>query len=236
MSSFDGKVVLITGAAAGIGAATAKLFAARGAKVVVFYIDENGGRAAVQEIAADGGSADLYTGDVTDPAVCSAAVRRAVERFGRLDVLVNNGTITVAQWDDLLGTNLRAPLLLSQAAAPALRAARGLIINIADIHGQRPLRHHTTYSIAKAGLVMLTRSFARELAPEVRVNAIAPGPVMWPVSGADEALKAEIVERTALKRLGSQRDVALAARYFAVDAPFVTGQILAVDGGRSTAW
>jgi pteridine reductase len=143
------------------------------------------------------------------------------------------GTITPAQFDDLVGTNLRAPLFLSQAAAPALRASRGLIINMVDIHGMRPLKAHPAYCAAKAGLVMLTKSLARELGPEIRVNGIAPGPVLWPEGDLDAALKDEIVAKTALKRPGSPDDVARAAYFFAADAPYVTGQIIAVDGGRS---
>jgi pteridine reductase len=131
-----------------------------------------------------------------------------------------------------MGTNLRAPLFLSQAAAPHLRARGGLILNIADIHGLRPLRQHAVYSAAKAALVMLTRSLARELGPEVRVNAIAPGPVLWPENGMDEELQKRIVARTALRRTGTPEDVARAAIFFATDAPFVTGEVLAVDGGR----
>ncbi|MGE0583405.1 MAG: pteridine reductase [Steroidobacteraceae bacterium] len=242
-----GKVALVTGSAHRVGAGIARTLHAAGAQVAVHYRSSAADAAALVAALNDArpGSALGIEADLLDVARLPRLIETLLAAFGRLDVLVNNastfyptpvGEITPAHWDDLLGTNLRAPLFLSQAAAPALRAARGLIVNIADIHGQRPLRHHTTYSIAKAGLVMLTRSLARELAPEVRVNAIAPGPVMWPVGGADEALKAEIVERTALKRLGSPQDVALAARYFAVDAPFVTGQVLAVDGGRSVAW
>jgi pteridine reductase len=143
------------------------------------------------------------------------------------------GTITPAQFDDLIGTNLRAPLFLSQAAAPALRESRGLIINMVDIHGRRPLRDHPVYSSAKAALIMLTKSLARELGPEVRVNGIAPGPVLWPERDLDEALKAEIIAKTALKRPGSPEDIARAAHFFAVEAPYVTGQVIAVDGGRS---
>jgi pteridine reductase len=143
------------------------------------------------------------------------------------------GQITAAQFDDLIGTNLRAPLFLSQAAAPALRETRGLILNMVDIHGMRPLRAHPVYSSAKAGLIMLTKSLARELGPEIRVNAIAPGPVLWPEGGIDAALQAEIIGKTALKRSGSPDDIARAAYFFAAEAPFVTGQVLAVDGGRS---
>jgi pteridine reductase len=132
-----------------------------------------------------------------------------------------------------MGTNLRAPLFLSQAAAPQLRARPGLILNIVDIHGMRPLRHHVVYSPAKAGLIMLTQSLARELAPEVRVNGIAPGPVEFPESGLTEDMKQSIIDKTLLKRRGSPEDIARAALFFAADAPYVTGQILAVDGGRS---
>ena len=144
------------------------------------------------------------------------------------------GTITETQWDDLLGTNLKAPLFLSQAAAPALTASSGLILNIVDIHGLRPLKGHPVYSPAKAGLVMLTHALARELSPQVRVNAIAPGPVLFPEEGLTEDRKSDIIEKTLLKRRGSPTDIARAALFFVADAPYVTGQVLAVDGGRST--
>src|SRR5690606_24098989 len=143
------------------------------------------------------------------------------------------GTITPAQWDDLMGANLRAPLFLSQAAAPFLKARQGLSLNIADIHGMRPLRHHTVYGPAKAGLIMLTQSLARELAPEVRVNALAPRPVEFPEQGLTDEMKQSIIDRTLLKRRGSPDDIARAALFFASEAPYVTGQVLAVDGGRS---
>jgi pteridine reductase len=139
-------------------------------------------------------------------------------------------------WDDLIGTNLKAPLFLAQAAAPLLHARQGLIINLADIHGTRPLRRYPVYSLAKAGLIMLTKSLARELGPHVRVNAVAPGPVMWPEDGLDTALQAKIIAGTALKRVGSAEDVARACVFFATEAPYVTGQVLAVDGGRSIGW
>jgi pteridine reductase len=172
-------------------------------------------------------------------------VQATTARFGGLDVLVNNastfyptpfGRITPAQWADLSGTNLQAPLFLAQAAAPALRRARGLIVNIVDIHGQRPLRNYLVYSAAKAGLIMLTRALARELAPQVRVNAVAPGPVLWPESVLDAQQMNDIVERTLLKRAGEPADIARAVRFFAAEAPYVTGQVLAVDGGRSVGW
>jgi pteridine reductase len=172
-------------------------------------------------------------------------IAATLKQFGRLDILVNNassfyptplGTITEQHWDDLIGSNLKAPLFLAQAAAPELRARKGLIINMVDIHAQRPLPEHTVYTIAKAGLVTLTKSLARELGPEVRVNGIAPGPVLWPEREMNTALQQEIIGKTALKRQGSADDIARAALFFAMDAPYVTGQILAIDGGRSIGW
>jgi pteridine reductase len=164
-------------------------------------------------------------------------------RFGRLDVLVNNastfyatevGDIDEATWDDLIGINLRAPLFLSQAAAPHLKKTQGCIVNITDIHADRPLRRYVVYSVAKAGLVGLTKSLARELGPQVRVNAVAPGPVLWPESAEfDELTRQRIVSHTLLKRAGEPEDIAGAVYYLVGHAPYVTGQILAVDGGRS---
>jgi pteridine reductase len=238
------RCVLITGGAKRLGAAIGRRLHAAGASLVVHYHQSRtSADALVTELEAlRPGSAMAVRANLHEVERLPGLVAAAVSRFGRLDVLVNNastfyptpvGTITVAQFDDLVGTNLRAPLFLSQAAAPALAAARGLIINMVDIHGRRPLRAHPVYSAAKAGLVMLTRSLARELAPEVRVNGIAPGPVMWPEHDLEDALKAEIISKTALKRPGSPEDIARAAYFFAVDAPYVTGQVIAVDGGRS---
>ena len=183
--------------------------------------------------------------DLLDLAKLPDLVKFAVRSFGGLDVLVNNastfhptkvGEITPADWDDLLGTNLKAPLFLSQAAVPALRKSGGLILNLVDIHALRPLRHHTVYCAAKAGLHMLTRSLAKELGPEIRVNGIAPGPVLWPEGQSDTGTRAKIIERTILKRMGTPADIARTALFFAAYAPFITGQVLAVDGGRSVAW
>jgi pteridine reductase len=239
-----GRCILVTGGARRLGAAIGRRLHEAGANLVVHH---HRSRAEADALVAElderrRGSALAVAGDLHDVTGLPALVEATLARFGRLDVLVNNastfyptpvGTITPAQFDDLVGTNLRAPLFLSQAAAPALRAARGLILNMVDIHGRRPLRAHPVYSAAKAGLVMLTKSLARELGPEVRVNAIAPGPVLWPDRDLDEALKAEILAKTALKRTGSPEDIARAAYFFAVDAPYVTGQVIAVDGGRS---
>jgi pteridine reductase len=243
-SPLAGRCVLVTGGAKRLGAAIGRRLHAAGDSLVVHYRrSRDSADALVAELESlRPGSALAVPGDLHDVPRLPALVEAAVARFGRLDVLVNNassfyptpvGTITPAQFDDLLGTNLRAPLFLSQAAAPALRASHGLVINMVDIHGIRPLKAHPVYSAAKAGLVALTKSLARELGPEVRVNGIAPGPVLWPERDLEPALKEEIIARTALKRPGSPDDIARAAYFLAVDAPYVTGQIIAVDGGRS---
>lgn len=243
----SGKTAFITGAARRVGAAIARKLHGAGANVVLHYRSsaDDAEDLSRQLNSARSGSAALVSGDLLEIDTLPALAQAAIEAFGRLDILVNNassfyptpvGDISEIDWDDLIGTNLKAPLFLTQAAAPALHANQGLVINLADIHGMRPLRRHPVYSIAKAGLIMLTRSLARELGPHVRVNAIAPGPVMWPEDGVDEVLQAEIIDRTALKRTGSAADVARAALFFAAEAPYVTGQILAVDGGRSIGW
>jgi pteridine reductase len=230
-----------------LGAALAHAVHADGANVVVHY---RGSRAQAVELCATLNgkrtqSAIAVQADLLDTQAMQPIIDRTLVAFGRLDVLVNNastfyptpaGSVTESQWNDLLGANVKAPLFLSQAATAALRKSRGLILNMIDIHATRPLPDHTVYGIAKAGLLMLTKSLARELGPDIRVNGIAPGPVLWPEGAMDQKLKDEIVSRTALKRMGSPDDVARAALYFMKDAPFVTGQILAVDGGRSIGW
>jgi pteridine reductase len=242
-----GKTAFITGAARRVGAEIARTLHAAGANTVLHYRSSSEDAAALaQEFNhARPGSAALVSGDLLEIDQLPALAAAAAQAFGGLDILVNNassfyptpvGDITPLDWDDLIGTNLKAPLFLSQAVAPALHANRGLVLNLADIHGMRPLRRHPVYSIAKAGLIMLTKSLARELGPHVRVNAIAPGPVLWPEDGIDKVLQAQIIDRTALKRTGTASDVARAALFFAAEAPYVTGQILAVDGGRSVGW
>jgi pteridine reductase len=239
----DGKAVLVTGAARRVGAVSAAAFHAAGARVAVHY---RGSKAEADALVAGldakrTGSARAFQADLADPGSCEPLVAAVVRAFGRLDVLVNNastfyptpvGAITADQFDDLIGSNLRAPLFLAQAAAPELARREGLVLNLADIHGLRPLGRHAVYCAAKAGLVMLTRALARDLGPAIRVNAIAPGPVLWPEQGADTALRDRIVARTALKRAGSPEDIAKAALFFATAAPFVTGEVLIVDGGR----
>ncbi len=240
----DGRCVLVTGGARRLGEAIVRRLHAAGAMVAVHHrTSGNEADCLIEELnTLRAGSAAAFACDLVDVTTLAPLIAQTVARFGRLDMLVNNassfmptplGSITIGQFDDLVGTNLRAPLFLSQAAAPELRKAQGLILNMVDIHGMRPLRAHPVYSAAKAGLIMLTKSLARELGPDIRVNAIAPGPVLWPEGGIDEQLQDEIVGKTALKRAGSPDDIARAAYYFAAEAPYVTGQILAIDGGRS---
>ncbi len=242
-----GKSALITGAARRVGASIARALHAAGANLVVHFRSsaESAGQLAHELNEARPDSAVLAEGDLLDLAQLPALAEVATRVFGGLDILVNNastfyptpmGDITEIDWNDLIGTNLKAPLFLSQAASSALSIRSGLILNVCDIHGLRPLRRHPVYSIAKAGLIMLTKSLAREMGPHIRVNAIAPGPVMWPEDGMDSELQHEIVGKTALKRPGSPEDVARAAVFFACEAPYVTGQVLAVDGGRSVGW
>jgi pteridine reductase len=237
-------VVLITGGAKRVGAELARAFHAAGANLLIHY--RSSSAAALR--LADGfnkqraHSAAIIAAHLNNPEAPDKLVAFAKLEFGRLDILINNassfyptpvGSISQPQWDDLIGSNLKAPLFLSQAAASSLKETRGLIINMIDIHGFRPLKGHPVYSTAKAGLAMLTKALARELGPEVRVNGIAPGPVLWPEGEMDEALKREIIDKTALKRHGSPQDIARTALFLAKDAPYITGQIIAVDGGRS---
>jgi pteridine reductase len=242
-----GRTALVTGAARRVGAGIVRALHGAGAQVVIHcHRSLAPARALAAELeAARPASTCVIACDLLDAAALPGLIAKARERFGELHLLVNNastfyptplGSITVAQWDDLLGTNLRAPLLLAQAAAAELRRTQGALLNIVDIHGLRPLRDHAVYSVAKAGLIMLTHALARELAPEVRVNAIAPGPVLWPDAPMSEERKQKIIERTPLHRHGSPDDIARAVLFFASEAPFVTGQILAVDGGRSIGW
>jgi pteridine reductase len=239
-----GQAALVSGGARRVGAEIVRHLHAAGANVAIHcHRSRTEADALSAELAkARPGSALVVQADLLDIDAFPALVAEVAARFGGLQILVNNassfyptafGTITPAAWADLMGTNLKAPLFLTQAAAPLLRAAGGLVVNIVDIHGMRPLPDYLVYSTAKAGLIHLTRALARELAPAVRVNAVAPGPVLWPEAGMDAAQQAQIIGRTLLGRAGTPADIARAVRYFACDAPYVTGQVLAVDGGRS---
>jgi pteridine reductase len=248
--SLDGRWALVTGAAKRIGAVIARTLHAAGANVAIHY---NRSAAEADQLAAElnrgrAKSAFTIAADMRDIAAVERMAKQALDRTdGRLDVLVNNasnfyptpiGTITLEQWDDLFGSNLKAPLFLSQALVPALRAARGVIVNIVDVHSQRPLRDHPVYGPAKAGLAMLTRSLAKDLGPDIRVNGVSPGAILWPEDGQgmSDALRAAIIKQTALKRAGEPEDIAAAVLFLVRDAPYVTGQIIAVDGGRSVGW
>ncbi len=241
----DAPVILVTGAARRVGAEISRQLHAAGARLVLHY-RRSGSEARslagqLNEIRA--GSAGVVGGDLGEDGVPEAVAEQAIAAFGQLDGLVNNassffatplGKIDRAAWDDLVGSNLKGPLFLSQAVADELGKRGGAIINIVDIHAERPLRHYPLYCAAKAGLAGLTRALAMELAPAVRVNGVAPGPIEWPEDGqfpSDE--RAAIVRHTLLQREGSPADIARTVRFLMFDAPYITGQILAVDGGRS---
>jgi pteridine reductase len=190
-------------------------------------------------------SVALIQADLLDLGKLPSLIDQTLQIFGRLDALVNNaasfyptpiGEITVDDWEMLIGANLRAPLFIAQAAAPALKKTQGAIVNITDIHAERPLKNYVLYSVAKAGLVGLTRSLARELAPEVRVNAVAPGPILWPDDDTfDELSRQRIISHTPLKREGTPEDVARAVHFLLAEATYVTGETINVDGGRHVA-
>lgn len=237
------KVALITGSAQRIGAVIARTLHATGMRLVLHYrSSRNEAQALQRELnAARPDSVVLVQADLLATGALPALVQEAAGTWDRLDVLINNassfyatpmGSVNESQWDDLMGSNLKAPFFLTQAAAAHLRRHRGCIVNLADIHAERPLRHFPVYSMAKAGLVMMTRALAGELGPEVRVNAVAPGAILWPEE-LDEVTKQRIVSRTFLKRRGEPEDIASAVLYLVRDAGYVTGQVLTVDGGRS---
>ena len=243
----EGTVVLITGGAKRVGATICRRLHRAGASVMLHFRSSAGEarllQAELNHVRAK--SVALIQADLLDVAKLPSLVEQTVQTFGRLDALVNNastfyqttiGDIGVDDWNNLIGTNLEAPLFLSQAATPALRKTQGAIVNITDIHAERPLKSYVVYSIAKAGLVGLTRSLARELAPDVRVNAVAPGPILWPDEEVfDELARQRIISHTPLRREGSPDDVAKAVLYLLADAPYVTGETLNVAGGRHIA-
>ncbi len=245
--SLAGKTALVTGAARRIGASIVKTLHAAGANVAIHCRESI---PAAADLSASlnrqrTDSARVFPADLTSLDAPATLIALVVEWTGRLDVLVNNassfyptpiGSITEGQWDDLVGSNLKAPLFLSQAARPQLKEQRGVIINIVDIHSQRPLRHHPVYGSAKAGLAMLTRSLAKDLAPDIRVNGISPGAILWPEDGMSQETRDLILRQIPLARTGSPQDIADGVLYLARDAKYVTGQILAIDGGRSIGW
>lgn len=237
---------MITGGGKRVGAAICRMLHECGASLMIHYRSSASEARALQaELNLKRpNSAATIQADLLNLTVMPKLVQETVRHFGRLDVLINNastyypteiGDITDEQWNDLMGTNLKAPLFLAQAVAPELRRQHGCIINISDMHVERPKKGYVVYSVAKAGLITLTRSLAHELAPSVRVNAVAPGPVLWPEHNPqfDEVYRQRVISQTLLKRIGEAEDVAKAVRFLIQDAPYITGQIIAVDGGRS---
>ncbi len=243
-NSLEDKVALITGGAHRIGAAMARVLHSQGMKIVIHYhTSEKAARALQEELhQARPESVMLVRGDLNNgERLAKNLVFETIESFDRLDVVINNASrfyptsvseSTEEQWHDIIDTNLKAPYFLSQAAVAPLKKTNGCIVNIADVYGDRPLIGYHIYSIAKAGVIMLTKSLARELGPEIRVNAIAPGVILWPESNLDEMSKQRIISRTPLKRSGDPEDIARTALFLIRDAGFITGQVMVVDGGR----
>ena len=243
-ASITGKVILVTGASQRIGEHIVRLMHSEGMNIILHYRSSRDSAQKIQQElnAIRENSVVLIQADLNETKKISEMIREAANAWGRIDAIVNNassfyptpvGDIDEKVWDDLINSNLKAPLFLCQAAAPYLKQQQGCIVNIVDIHADRPLKNHTVYCIAKAGLVMLTKSLARELAPEIRVNAIAPGAILWPENDIDDVTKKRILSGTVLKRQGSADDIATTVRFLIKEANYITGQILAVDGGRT---
>ena len=244
MHDGSNQVALVTGAAKRIGAEIVRKLHAQGMRVILHYNrSENAAKKIIDElnsIRADSATAIPF--NLMDVEQLDMLADQAASVWGRLDLLVNNAStfyptpiedISVKQWDDLINVNLQAPLFLSQSCAKYLNKQHGCIVNIVDIHSDRPLKGYTIYCIAKAGLGMLTKSLARELAPNIRVNGISPGAIMWPEVEDYEPMHQEIIERTALKREGNPADIADTVWFLTSMADYITGQIIAVDGGRA---
>ena len=238
------KNVLITGGAKRLGAACAKLLHESGFNILLHYRSSE--RSALQlsdllnDIRPD--SAQIVKADLAVKAELLLLADYAKTAWGGIDALVNNassfyptgiGQVSEHDWDDLIGSNLKAPFFLTQALVEELSARRGCVVNITDIHAERGLKGYPVYSIAKAGLVAMTRVMAKELGPDIRVNAVSPGAILWPEQDMSEAVKQEIVERIALKRNGAPEDIARAVRFLIKEADYITGQVIAVDGGRT---
>jgi len=239
-------VALITGGGRRIGAEIAKKLHHNGFNIIIHYLRSSteAGELAQQLNELRSNSASTLKANLTLSKEVNTLAKNAVSIWGRLDALINNassyyptkfGEVSEAQWEDLQASNSKAPFFLSQALAPELKKQRGCIVNIVDIHAERPLQGYSPYTIAKAATAMLTKSLARELAPEVRVNGVAPGVIIWPENAAEHSDKEKqrILEQVPLAREGSANDIAQTVLFFVKDAPYITGQILAVDGGRS---
>jgi pteridine reductase len=247
-ATLEGRWALVTGAAKRIGAVIADTLHTAGANVAIHYHRSAAEANALAERlnSRRPNSAFTVSADVREVTELERLAKETLAATGgTLDILVNNasnfyptplGSVTEENWHDLIGSNLKAPIFLSQALVPALKVANGVIINIVDVHSQRPLRDHVVYGSAKAGLAMLTRSLAKDLGPHIRVNGVSPGAILWPDEGMSEGLRAAIIKQTALRRSGEPEDIAGAVLFLVRDAPYITGHIIAVDGGRSVGW
>ncbi len=246
-TSLEGKVALVTGSGKRIGATIVRTLHANGARVAIHYrssaTDAEALAASLNAERPD--SAATFQADLLDTPSLPGLAEAVTRWGGRLDILVNNassfyptplGTVTEDQWDDLVGSNFKAPLFMAQACLSALKQSHGVIINLVDIHGQRPLKDHHVYSPAKAALAMLTRGLAKDLGPEIRVNGVSPGAILWPTEGMTDEKKQTILDQVPLGRPGGPDDIAGCVLYLVRDATYVSGQIIAVDGGRSAGW
>ena len=241
------KWALVTGAAKRIGATIAETLHNKGFNVAIHY---NSSSDATEQLCAQMNakkqdSSIAIGADLTDQNSLENLIPSLVEKTKRLDILVNNAStfyptpiekITLEDWENLLGTNLKAPLFLSKYAAPYLKQSQGTIINIIDIHSKKPLKEHPIYGSAKSGLAMLTRSLASDLAPNVRVNGISPGLILWPEKNPSDQAKNNILQQIPLKKIGTSEDIANCVMFLIEEAPYITGEIIAVDGGRSMGW
>ena len=241
--TLQGKVALITGGARRIGAVVARVLHGAGMDIALTYHNSRSAAEALRDElnVQRPRSVQVFQCDLLVVKLHTRLVERVITTFGRLDALVNNastfyptviGSVTENAWDDLIGTNLKAPLFLTQAASAHLAACHGAVVNVSDIYGVKPLQQYAVYCAAKAGLIMLTKSLARELGPDVRVNSVAPGAVLWPERGVDELSRQRIVSRTALRRQGAPEDVARAILFLLRDATYTTGDVVYVDGGQ----
>ena len=240
----DTPVALITGGAKRIGNEIARAMHAAGYNIMVHYRSSaDAAEVLIKELNAERpDSAATVVGDLLDIAAIPKIVNTTIDTFSRLDVLINNAStfyptpielIDDDFWNDLVGSNMKAPAFMVKSAAPHLRKTQGCIVNIIDIYARRPLANHPIYCTAKAGLEMLTKSLARDLAPEIRVNGVSPGAILWPEQGNDEISQAALLERVPLKRMGRPEDIAKTVKFLVMEGTYITGEIIAVDGGRS---
>jgi len=238
------KVALITGGVRRLGAAIARRLHADGYNLALHYrsSEQDARQLQVELHEQRENSVLLLQADLLHTQKLNRMVQQIIEHYGQLDVLINNassfyptaiGQVEEAQWEDLIGTNLKAPFFLAQAVAPHLSKTQGCIVNMVDIHAERPLRWHSVYCVAKAGLAMLTKSLARELGPKVRVNAVAPGVILWPEKDTDDITKQRIISNIALKRQGTPQNITDTVAFLVEQADYITGQVIAVDGGRT---